>query len=230
MENELTAAMLSAFEDSLKKLVRGGGGTITELTQSIRTKVENGIGDAEERIMREVDESYAIFKDADKCDRDLKRCELAAKYVRQKTEAKIRAISSKGADAAVSFVLRQSEIDQEEKTAALAKVRTAENERKELETRLSKLNSTLKEAVTKFVGNRRSLLTEIEIEKNAKVTAYQERDDAFVERDAAIEKRDMAITEKKEAERETRIARDLYEKVAKKASEVDRIVGLLRGF
>lgn len=216
MENELTAAMLSAFEDSLKKLVRGGGGTITELTQSIRTKVENGIGDAEERIMREVDEGYAIFKDADKCDRDLKRCELAAKYVRQKTEAKIRAISAKGADAAVSFVLRQSEIGQEEKVVALERVKNAESERKELEIRLAKLNSTLKDAVTKFVGNRKSLLLEIETEKAAKTAAIRERDGALMERDGA--------------KRETRIARDLYEKVAKKASDVDRITGLLKGF
>lgn len=223
MENELTATMLSAFEDSLKKLVRGGGGTITELTQSIRTKVENGIGDAEERIMREVDEGYAIFKDADKCDRDLKRCELAAKYVRQKTEAKIRAISAKGADAAVSFVLRQSEIDQKEKTTTLAKVRTAESERKELEIRLAKLNSTLKDAVTKFVGNRKSLLLEIETEKAAKTAAIRERDGALMERDASVAERDAA-------KRETLIARDLYEKVAKKASDVDRITGLLKGF
>ena len=223
MENELTAAMLSAFEDSLKKLVRGGGGTITELTQSIRTKVENGIGDAEERIMREVDEGYAIFKDADKCDRDLKRCELAAKYVRQKTEAKIRAISAKGADAAVSFVLRQSEIGQEEKVVALERVKTAESERKELEIRLAKLNSTLKDAVTKFVGNRKSLLLEIETEKTAKTAAIRERDGALMERDASVAERDAA-------KRETLIARDLYEKVAKKASDVDRITGLLKGF
>ena len=40
--------------------------------------MESGIAEAEERIMREVDGSYAVFKDADRCDRDLKRCELAA--------------------------------------------------------------------------------------------------------------------------------------------------------
>ncbi|MFB0965744.1 MAG: hypothetical protein QMC36_08940 [Patescibacteria group bacterium] len=45
--------------------------------------------------MREVDGSYAIYKDADRCDRDLKRCELAATYVRQKTEARIRAVAEK---------------------------------------------------------------------------------------------------------------------------------------
>ncbi|MFZ3232023.1 MAG: hypothetical protein WA194_00510 [Patescibacteria group bacterium] len=173
--------------------------------------------------MTEVDQGYAMLKDAEKCDRDLKRCELAAKYVRQKTEAKIRAISAKGADAAVSFVLRQSEIGQEEKTAALERVKTAENERKELEIRLSKLNSTLKDAVAKFVGNRKSLLTEIEAEKTAKTAAIRERDEAVIERDAAIEKRDAA-------KRETRIARDLYETVARKASDVDKISGLLKGF
>ncbi len=173
--------------------------------------------------MSEVDEGYAILKDADKCDRDLKRCELAAKYVRQKTEARIRAISAKGADAAVSFVLRQSEIGQEEKAAALERVKTAENERKELEIRLSKLNSTLKEAVTKFVGNRKSLLTEIEAEKAAKAAAVQERDGAIADRDASVAERD-------EAKRETLLARELYEKVARKASDVDKIAGLLKGF
>lgn len=201
--------MLAEFEESLKKLVRGGGGTIAELTHSIRTRVENGIGEAEERIMREVDEGYAILKDADKCDRDLKRCELAAKYVRQKTEAKIRAISAKGADAAVSFVLRQSEIGQEEKSAAIEKAKTAEGERRELEARLSRLNATLKDAVAKFVGNRKSLLAEIEAEKATRTAAVLERD---------------------EAKRETKLARDLYEKVARKASDIDKISGLLKGF
>lgn len=185
--------------------------------------MESGIGEAESLIMSEVDAGYAIFKDADKCDRDLKRCELAAKYVRQKTEAKILAVSSKGADAAVSYVLRQSEVGQREKNAALEMVKNAEDERKELEIRLSKLNSTLKDAVTKFVGNRKSLLEEIEIEKAAKSSARQERDDAVIERDRAFAERDGA-------KRETALAKDLYEKVAAKASDVDKIAGLLRGF
>lgn len=172
--------------------------------------------------MTEVDQGYAMFKDADNCDRDLKRCELSAKYVRQKTEAKIRAISAKGADAAVSFVLRQSEIGEAEKNAALMKVRTAEMERKELEVRLSRLNATLKDAVMKFVGNRKSLITEVEAERTARTAAARERDAAFTERDAAV-------AEKEVAKRETRLAKDLYEKVSKKASDVDKIAGLLKG-
>lgn len=166
--------------------------------------------------MREVDGSYAVFKDADRCDRDLKRCELAAKYVRQRTEAKIRAIADKGADAAVSFVLRQSEVDQTEKKEAVIQAENAESEKKSLEERLSKLNATLKGAISKFVENRKSVLSELEMEKKAK--------------DAAISERDAAISKMDEAVAETRTAKSLYAKVAKKADDADKIANLLKGY
>lgn len=164
--------------------------------------MEAGIGEAEKRIMDEVDESYAMLKDADLCDRNLKRCELAAKYVRQKTEAKILAVSSKGADAAVSYVLRESEKNLSKRDETLRKIGESEIARHELETRLAKLNVTFRDAVTKFVGNRKTLLEEI----------------------------DRAETRAIAAERETATAKSLYEKVARKAAEADRIANLLKGF
>ncbi|MFB0965743.1 MAG: hypothetical protein QMC36_08935 [Patescibacteria group bacterium] len=106
------------------------------------------------------------------------------------------------------------------------------------------MNATLKDAVTKFVGNRKSLLTELESEKTARAAAVAERDVALAERDGAVDARNAAFTERdgalasrdeavakmEAAVRETGLARSLYDKVAKKADEADKIAELLRGY
>lgn len=152
--------------------------------------------------MREVDQSFAILKDGELCDRNLKRSELAAKYVRQKVESRIVAISEKGADAAVSYVLRQAESDRESKIRSEESKETALSEKAKTEERLAKLNATLRDAIAKFVGNRREMVAGLE----------------------------AARTERDNAKKEAAEISALYEAAAKKAAETDKIADLLRGY
>lgn len=152
--------------------------------------------------MREVDESFAVLKDGDLCDRNLKRSELAAKFVRQKVESRITAISEKGADAAVSYVLREAESARTEKAASQASLEKVADEKAKTEERLSKLNATLRDAIAKFVGNRREMVANLE----------------------------SAKTELERAKKDVAEMGALYEQAVKKAAETDKVSDLLRGY
>lgn len=137
----------------------------------------------------------------------------------------------------MSYVLRKAEEAEAGKASAIAKSNDAEAESAALEARLARLNATLREAIAKFIGNRKSLLSRIqeveaaaEASDNLRKIAEDERDVAKNDRDSAIRLRIVAENERDAAKSETATAKALYARVSKKAAEADKVADLLRGY
>lgn len=213
LEREAGMGMLREFESSLRGVVRGRGGSIAELVERLRRTVETGISSAEAEALAEIEIRHSIFRDAEQFERDRKRAAAVSKFVRSRVESSLAAISLKGADAAVSFVLRTAESANSAKVTAEKDLEErgerADEEKRDLERRLSKLNGTLREAVAKFVSNRKGLVEE---------------------RDAAVAEKVAAVAEKDAAQKETATAKNLYARVAGQAKEAERIAQMLKEF
>lgn len=241
LERQAAMGMLREFESSLRGLVRGRGGSIAELVERLRREVETGISSAEEEALEEIGIRHSIFRDAETLERDRKRVTAVAKFVRTKVESSLSALSLKGADAAVSFVLRTAEAADAGKEAAEkefeSRLERTNGEKQDLERRLSKLNGTLRESIAKFTSNRKAIAGERDAAILEKGVAISERDAAIIEKNAAVTEKGVAMAEKDEAvrarkaaEEETALAKRLYSRVSERAKEADRIAEILKKY
>ncbi|MDQ1344299.1 MAG: hypothetical protein QG650_1019, partial [Patescibacteria group bacterium] len=255
LERDIALGMLRDFEASLRGVVRGKGGSIAELVEKMRRDVERGITSGEDEAFAEIDARFSVFKDRERTERDRKRVMAVTNVIRAKVEANLAIISVKGADAAVSYALRTAHEKESARITAEERLESTKNqarsEKESLELRLSRLNGTLRDAVTKFVANRKTILEETAEERRLREiaesgrahamealeraefqrdSAIQDRHIAFATRDQALEKQRGAEKKRQAAEEETARAKRLYERVANRAAEADRIAESLKKY
>ncbi len=182
------------------------------------------MSDAETEIGLEIETGKTIWENDAAAEKDLRRLKAAKAYVLSRMESKMSTIYEMGGDVAASYLLRMSR-----------QIQDVETEKTSLSLRLSRLNFTLQEALTKF----RNHASRLESEKaelvasrdcalKEKEAAVSEKTRAISERDVAISEKNLALEESAKAKAETRTAKNLYEKVAAKAKKADSINALLR--